>query len=104
MTTAPAPLDYGEFPSLREALTRCEKAGRQLAGRITSTKPHGTRGRRPRRELAERILSTARSSGEPGRAWVLENARLLHTAEKEALEFAAGLHRFPIAFENRTLL
>src|ERR1044071_2689646 len=102
MTTAPAPLDYDEFPSQREALTRCEQAGRELAERITSTKPHGTRGRRPRRELAIRILSQARSSADPMRAWVLESSRLLHTAEKEALEFAAGLHKFPIAFENGT--
>ena len=75
----------------------CYAAGQLLAGSIRSTHPHGKRGARARKKQAERILERALSAPEEMRAWVLENARLLHTAARQASEFASGLRQFPVS-------
>ena len=99
MTTQAPPSD---LLSLRCEMTECRRAGRLLAASITATKPHGHRGRKRKRELALRILAHGRASREKVREWLLDNARLLQTAEKEALELGAGLHRFPVAIDSVT--
>jgi hypothetical protein len=72
-------------------------AGRDLAQSIRSLQPHGRSGPRPRPGQAQQILAGAAAASEQLRRWALDNARLLRTAEKEALEFAVGLRRFPVA-------
>ena len=47
------------------------------------------------RSLAGRGFSRAHAAPRRIRALLLENARLIHTAAKQAREFAAGLRRFP---------
>jgi cyclic beta-1,2-glucan synthetase len=70
-------------------------AGRELAESISATQPHGKRTARPKKGQSERILLAALSAPEEDRRWVLENARLLRTAEKQAIEFLAGIRQFP---------
>lgn len=72
-------------------------AGRRLAESITATTPHGRKGPKPPRHQAEHILSRAVGAPEKLRAWLLDNARLLHTAARQAAEFAAGVRQFPVA-------
>jgi cyclic beta-1,2-glucan synthetase len=85
-------------PPAREIdLPGMHSAGRRLAESITVVLPHGKRGHRPRRGQAERILARALDTPEKSRAWLLDNARLLQTAAKQAFGFAAGLHEFPVA-------
>jgi hypothetical protein len=73
------------------------RAGSELAQSIRGLQPHGKRGPRIREGQAKRILADAASAPDHLRRWALENARLLRTAEKQALELAGGLHRFPVA-------
>jgi cyclic beta-1,2-glucan synthetase len=78
-------------------LAACRLAGRRLAESITATAPHGKREPKPRKHQAERILARAVSAPEKTRSWLLDNARLLHTASRQAHEFALGLREFPVA-------
>ena len=71
--------------------------GRSVAESIRSTRLHGKHTGSARKRQAERILARALSAPEQKRAWLLENARLLHTAAKQAFEFASGLHQYPVA-------
>jgi cyclic beta-1,2-glucan synthetase len=89
-------------PDLRNTAPECDpsdfhRAGERLAISISATKPHGSRARKRKRGLARRIL--AQASATPGRSrdWLLDNARLLDTAEKQSLEFVAGLRQFPVS-------
>src|SRR4051794_27857638 len=72
-------------------------AGRRLAQSIAETRPHGGRAAKTHKGQGERILARAFSAPEPFRAAMLDNTRLIHTAAKQAKEFATGLHRFPVA-------
>ncbi|HTM48902.1 MAG TPA: glucoamylase family protein [Bryobacteraceae bacterium] len=86
------------FHSGREVdAAACRSAGRRLAESISEVRPHGKRSAAPRKRQAERILARAVSGPEKTRAWLLDNTRLLHTAAKQAIEFAGGLRRFPAA-------
>jgi cyclic beta-1,2-glucan synthetase len=79
-------------------------AGRELAESIVETAPHGKRIAAPRKGRADRILARAFSAPERLRPWLLDNARLLRTADKQAIEFLSGIRRFPVAvFETRPL-
>src|SRR5215472_478368 len=80
-----------------EDLALCRATGRRLAESISATRPHGKHAPKPRRRQAERILARAISAPEKMRAWLLDNARLLHTAARQAYEFAGGLRQFPAA-------
>ena len=84
-------------PAQADDLALCRAAGRRLAESVTATRPHGKRAARPARRRAERILARAVSAPEETRAWLLDNARLLHTSAKEAVEFTSGLSQFPVA-------
>jgi cyclic beta-1,2-glucan synthetase len=97
MTTQYPPTDLN---SREEELAQCRRGGTRLAASIPSTKPHGHRGQKRKRELALRILAKGRAWRGEERAWLLDNARLLKTAEREALELSAGLHRFPVACDG----
>src|SRR5689334_1454341 len=97
MTIARPPLDLGRLSPVDGTLTGCRGAGQRLAHSIVTVRPRGKRGPRPRKEIAARILAQGRRSGEKARAWLLENARVLQTAEREAIELAGGLHQFPVA-------
>jgi hypothetical protein len=72
-------------------------AGRELAQSIRSLQPHGRRGPRPRPGQAQQILAGATAASDQLRRWAIDNARLLRTAEKQAIEFAVGLRQFPVA-------
>ena len=74
-------------------LTDSREAGRQCAGSITATLPRGKRASRVKKGQAERILARARSASDEFRPWLTDNARLLRTAEKQALEFVGGARR-----------
>jgi cyclic beta-1,2-glucan synthetase len=80
-----------------EDLALCRAAGRRLAETISAVRPHGKRAPKPRRRQAERILARGVSAPEKTRAWLIDNARLLHTAARQAFEFAGGLRQFPVA-------
>ncbi len=100
MTIYPLPFDFGKPLSRDEELAECRRSGSVLAASITATKPHGHRERHQKPGLALRIRAQGRASREQTRVWLMDNARLLQTAEKEALEFASGLHRFPVASDG----
>ena len=72
-------------------------AGKQLAESIAEMRPHGKRAGKPRRGQAERIMGRALAAPSRFRAWLLDNGRLVQTAARQTLEFAEGLHRFPVA-------
>src|SRR5689334_2312081 len=99
MTTQFPPIELG---TREEELIECRSAGRMLAQSITATRPHGHRGPKRTRDTVSRILAQARTSQETARAWLLDNVRLLQTADKEALEFSTGLHRFPVIADGRS--
>jgi len=88
-------LDRATQSVREEDLALCRAAGRRLAESISATRPHGKRAPKPRRRQAERILARAFSAPEKMRAWLLDNARLLHTAARQAYDFAGGLRQFP---------
>ncbi len=82
-------------------LAAIRSAGRALAESISETLPHGKRTAKPKKGRAERILANAFSAPEKLRPWLFDNARLLHTAEKQAIEFLGGLRQFPVAVGTR---
>jgi hypothetical protein len=73
------------------------RAGHEFAQSVHGLQAHGKRGPKVREGQAQRILASAASAPAQLRRWAVENARLLRTAEKQALELAGGLHRFPVA-------
>uniref|UniRef100_Q01R72 Glycosyltransferase 36 n=1 Tax=Solibacter usitatus (strain Ellin6076) TaxID=234267 RepID=Q01R72_SOLUE len=75
-------------------LAAIHKAGRRFAESITEVSRHGQRGDKTDRRLAERILARAFSAPEEPRRVLRDSTRLVHTAAKQAGEFAAGLRRF----------
>ena len=89
-------------PDLRNTAPECDppishRAGERLAISISA---HET-ARKPRAQAKARAGSAHPGAGAatPGRSrdWLLDNARLLDTAEKQALEFVAGLRQFPVS-------
>lgn len=87
-------------PSSRENdLIECRAAGHRLAESIREFRRHGRRDKRPHKGQARRILARAAASSVKERVWLLDNARLLQTAEKQVLEFAGGVRHFPAVVE-----
>jgi len=83
-----------------EPISRTEDArdaGRRLAESVLAVLPHGRHLPRARKGQAERILARATGAPEEMRRWLLDNARVLRTAEKQAHEFEAALRQFPVA-------
>jgi cyclic beta-1,2-glucan synthetase len=76
-------------------LAATRDAGHRLAESISSTLPHGSRVRKPKSGQTERILVRALSAPKKQHAPLLENARLLRTAEKQSAEFVSGLRWLP---------
>lgn len=72
-------------------------AGRQCAQHIRAASKNERLSLKPRKGQARRILARAAAAPEAARRWLLENARLLRTAEKQALEFVAGAREMPRA-------
>jgi len=79
--TATPPVDLSPF----------REGGRRAADTRDQryTKPTKRKGQ------ARRILERAAAAPEASRRWLVDNVRLLRTAEKQALEFAGGLREFP---------
>jgi cyclic beta-1,2-glucan synthetase len=88
--------DRSEQSTCAKDLDACRTAGHQLAESVSVKHVRGKRGPRPQKGQAERILTRALSAAPKNRAWILDNARLFRTAEREALEFAGGLREFPV--------
>jgi len=94
-----------ESPLRADDLPQCRAAGRLLAESVTARHPqkrgHDREGavknipRRKTSHRAERILARAASAPEESRAWLLDNARLLHTSAREAVEFTSTISQFP---------
>ncbi|HUK14840.1 MAG TPA: glucoamylase family protein [Bryobacteraceae bacterium] len=82
--------------SPQEDLSHCRAAGRRLAESISAMRPHAKRNP-PARRQAERVLARAASAPEKIRPWLLENARLIRTAARQAFEFNSGMRAFPVA-------
>ncbi len=88
----------------RHSATDALENGRRSTGaRVRKTKPHGRKQGPPpnRRRLLRELI--ARAAVEPDRenaAWVLDNFRLILGSEKEAREFAAALHEYPVVVDG----
>jgi hypothetical protein len=70
------------------------RAGRRVASSLGEVAGRGRRAKRKKGQ-AERILARAAHAPEASRRWLIDNARLIRTAEKQALEFAGGMREFP---------
>ncbi len=84
-----------QAPSAKD-LNACQAAGHQLAETLSAKHRRGKQGTRVPRGQAERILARAATAAPKNRAWLVDNVRLLRTAEKEVIEFTAGMKEFPV--------
>ncbi len=82
-------------PAAADRITLCHAAGRRLA-ESAATPLHGKRAPKPHGRQADRIFAHAASTSESARAWLLDNARLLDTAAKQANEFATASRELPV--------
>src|SRR4051794_11041256 len=90
--------DHLGQPAGNSALAEIRAVGRRLAESVSTHRPRNKGPRiKPKKGQVERMLARVRSAPENVRSSILENSRLLYTAEKQVLEFAGGLHRFPVA-------
>ncbi len=96
MISEPTFEPFGQFAAA-DRRAQFYAAGRRLGESIVAVQPHGKPGAKPRKRQAARILSHAAAAPEDRRAWLLDNARLLEAAARQAYEFAGRLHELPVA-------
>src|SRR5438270_2414086 len=103
LTVEPVTLDSFQAGAQAAALVRWRDAGERLARSIPSIQPKGRRTGRPpnrRRQLQAIVAAAAADAQNENRKWLVENARLIFTGEKETRDFAFGLRDLPVAVDS----
>src|ERR1700733_11311162 len=93
------PISINDSPQedLHPDLLPWHEAGAALGRRRGITKPHAARkpARAHRRRRVEELIARAAAKPQPeNAAWVLDNFRLIFTAEKSSRDFSLGLKGF----------
>ena len=93
------PISINDWPQedLHLDMRPWHEAGASLGRSQRDTQPHGSRKtpRPHRRRRVEKLLARAAAEPQPeNAAWVLDNFRLIFTAEKSTRDFSLGLKRF----------
>ena len=78
-----------------DTLACCQAGGRRLAESLSVVPARTARASKPRKRQAQRILARTAGAPESARAWLLDNARLLDTAARQAFEFTSASRALP---------